>query len=170
METYPTTSSPKWSSLIRILILLFVAIVVFWAGMSIGYKKAQFSNQLGNRYLRAFDRLEFEDRGPMNGMMGTWNTDRIPGGHGAAGKVIAVNLPTIVVSDPQGFEKIIHIDTDTIIRSARESVSSTTVRTDDFVVIIGTPAQNGEITAKLIRIMPPTPLQGFPTTTPYKTR
>lgn len=144
--------SIKTSKLIRILIILLVLAIIFWAGMAIGYRKAEFSYRFSDNYVRNFGMRNWT---PGN-MMGIPNTDDLIGGHGAAGKVISANLPTLIVSDQDGTEKNIIVTAETIVRSARSTTASTTIKADDFVVVIGTPNDNGSITAKLIRVMSPT--------------
>ncbi len=151
-ESTPTkTSSIKTSVLVRILALLLILALTFWAGMSVGYRKAEFSSRLGDRYFRMFDRTDTQSRG---GMMGVRGPDELVGGHGTTGKVLSVSLPHIIVSDRDGTERTVRITNETILRSARANVASTTVKADDFIVVIGTPDDTGTIEAKLVRIMP----------------
>jgi len=141
----------KTSILVRTLIIILILILTFWLGMTVGYHKAEFSYRFSDNYFRAFGM-----HGPIpGGIMGIKDTDDLVGGHGAVGKVISVKMPTLIVSDRDGIEKNIIINNDTVIRSARSTTASTTIKNDDFIVIIGTPNENGSITAKLIRIMPP---------------
>ena len=143
-------TSKKYARLVRILGYLLVALIIFLSGIFVGYHKAEFSGQFSNRYYNTFGK---HPNSPFT-MMGATDTDDLVSGHGATGKVISVNFPTIIVSDSNGVEKSILIDNSTVIRSARESVASTSVSVNDFIVVIGTPNQNGQIDARLIRIMP----------------
>ena len=145
--------SEKTSAAIRILIALFVLFVVFWTGVSVGWRKAEFSYRFSDNYYRSFGGHE---RSPM-GKIGMPDPDDLISGHGAVGKVISVKLPTVIVSDANGVEKSILITNDTIIRSGRGGIASTTITDNDFIVIIGNPGSEGQITAKLIRVMPPPP-------------
>lgn len=148
-HTTTTRSTIPTSRLVRILIVLLVLALVFWAGMIVGYRKAEFSYRLGDNYIRAFG----HGRGPGT-MMGISATDDLIGGHGTVGKVISAKLPALIVLDRDGTEKSILVTNETTIRSARSTTASTTIKNDDFIVVIGTPNDNGSITAKLIRIMP----------------
>jgi hypothetical protein len=69
--------------------------------------------------------------------MGFGKQDELTSGHGTAGKVLSVSLPRIIVSDRDGTEKTITLDNNTIIRSARADAASTTIKADDFIVVIG---------------------------------
>lgn len=86
--------------------------------------------------------------------MGLGGPDQLISGHGAVGRVLSAALPTLIVSDRDGTEKSIVVTNDTIIRSARSDIASTTIKNDDFIVVIGNPESDGRITAKLIRVMP----------------
>ena len=143
-------TSKKYAPLIKILGFIFIALVIFLLGIFVGYRKAEFSAQFSNRYYNTFGR---HMDSPLN-MMGGQDADDLVSGHGAVGKVISVNFPYILVSDSNGVEKSILIDNETIIRNARESIASTSIQVNDFIVVIGAPNQDGNIDAKLIRIMP----------------
>ncbi len=141
------------------IVATILILMVFKAGELVGYRKAAFSSHLGDNYYRAFE----GGRPPMGGML--------PGGHGAAGKIISINLPTFVVDGPDGIEKTVVIDDDTAIRRFRDTITADALRVDDFVTVLGEPDGEGHVTAKLIRVLPPPmtarPLpSGTGTTTP----
>ena len=142
--------SPKASLALRIVLAIFILFIVFWAGMGVGYRKAEFSSRFSDRYFRMFGGHGLS---PI-GMMGLPDVDELVSGHGATGKVLSVNLPTFVVTDNNNVEKSIIINNETIIRGGRDMLASTTIHADDFVVVIGNPDQAGHITAKLIRVIP----------------
>lgn len=160
-----TVKSPKLSSLVRILAVLLVLAIVFWAGTAIGYRKAEFSYLSSSNYFRAFG-MHGGVLG--NGMMGVIpDVDSLLGGHGASGKVISVSLPNLIVSDGSGTEKNILITGETVIRSARSTIASTSIKNNDLIVVIGEPNDNGSINDRLIRIMPSTLPLTPSTTNPY---
>lgn len=130
-----------------------IAIVVFQAGVFVGFRKASFSYEKGEHYYRAFGEMK---RGPMPGMM----REDFPVAGGAVGKVIAMDPPLFTIEDRDGTEKIIRTDASTTLREARTTQPITELREGDMVVIIGTPNDNGEVVAKLIRLMPPFPEEG----------
>ena len=132
---------------IKIIAVLILVLLIFKAGVYDGYRKFEFSSRLGNSYYTTFG-------GPM--MMGFFHDD-IPGGHGVSGKVIKASPTAIVVEGTDNIEKIVTISADTLVRRARETASTTAVQVNDAVIVIGSPGQNGEIAAKLIRILPPIP-------------
>lgn len=148
-------SSKKVRTIILGLSILIVALIIFRAGISVGYHKAAFSYRIGeNYYYRAFA----PNRGPMMGG-GFIQSDRddLTSGHGAIGKIIKMNLPNFVVSSPDNIEKNIFINNMTMFRKFRDIASSSDLKVDQSVIVIGVPNDNGQIEAKLIRLIPPPP-------------
>lgn len=136
--------------IIAVLAVLLIALIIFQAGIFVGYKKAIFSGRLGDGYERAFDNKN--NPSPF----GFFGKD-LPGGHGAAGKIVRINLPAIVVATPDNVEKTVLIGTDTIIRQSRNTAKAEDLKVGDFIVALGTPDETGEVEAKLVRLMPPPP-------------
>ena len=128
---------------------LFVLSLAFESGTFVGYHKAGFSRDWGDRYERNFGMMRPDS---IKGMMG----GRFPTAHGATGKVLTVSLPTFTIEDNDGTEKVIVTSSSTIIKSGRDNVLPTAISTDNLVVVLGEPNADGEIDAKLIRVMPTT--------------
>ena len=127
-------------------------IIIFQAGMFVGFHKAALSYRMGDNFYRVYG------NGPDGPGMPFFN-EEFSEAHGATGKVISVALPLFVVDD-HGTEKTIVIDDDTTIRRLRGDTSSTTLMAGDFVVIIGEPNDKAQVEARLIRILPPPPTTG----------
>lgn len=125
---------------------LFILCVVFQAGLFVGYHKANFAGNWGKNYERNFGIDRSDSFGGM--MFG-----RLPTSRGSSGKVLSVNLPNFVIADRDGVEKNILITDKTIIRNGLENSSSTSIKSDDEVVVLGEPNNQGQIEAKLIRVM-----------------
>lgn len=139
---------------------IIVALVVFQAGVFVGYRKATFSHRTGDAYFQVFGR-------PQHGfMMGMPMDNDFTNGHGAAGKIIKLDLPTFVVSGPDGVEKTIRIKSDTLIRRFRDEIKANDLALDDFTITLGAPNAAGEVEAKFIRILPPPPSFTSSTSTP----
>lgn len=119
---------------------LIAVLLIFKAGMLVGYHRAAFSYHFGDNYYRAFG-----DR------------DDFPNAHGAVGRIIKVSLPTFVLIGPDNIEKTVLVKADTLIRHFRESASSTELQVDDNVVVLGRPNSESQIEAKFIRLLPPPP-------------
>ena len=139
--------------------VIIVALLIFSAGVTVGFNKASFGRAWGENYERNFGP---RPSGPLFGQ------DNFPNGNGAIGKIIKIELPTIIVQDKNNLEKVILIDTNTQIQEMRGNVATGDLKIDDFVVVIGTPNPQGQIEAKFIRVMPlgmPVPPQQAPTST-----
>lgn len=125
--------------------IVIILLLVLSAGISIGFHKANFGHAWGENYERNFGMM------PNRPMFGG---DNFPNAHGAIGKIIKIELPTMIVQDRDNTEKVILIKSDTQIQKLKENIQTTDLKIDDFIVVIGTPNQQGQIEAKLIRIMP----------------
>ena len=141
----------------RILCLIgffVVALLIFVAGVTVGYHKASFGRAWGEHYYENFG------LGGRHFGMGSTVMNKIgmmnyfPTGHGATGKIIRIEPPKFIMQDKDNTEKIIIIETDTEIREGRDNMTINDLATGDFVVIIGTPNELGQIEAKLIRVIP----------------
>lgn len=151
--------------IIKLLIVLIIAFAIFQAGIFVGYYKAGFYGALGNNYYKPFNERrggnDFGRAGNFGNMMGNMmqNRDGIPGGHGAVGKIVSINLPNIVVASPDNIEKTVTISNDTLIRQFRNTISVTDLKVGENVIILGSPSDSngGIINARLIRLIPEPP-------------
>ena len=141
----------SWSILGFIILLL-----VFKAGMSVGFKKANFSIQWGQHYNQNF-------AGPRgNFFMNTFGPDKYTESNGAFGQILKINTDSLVMTGVGNVEKIILLKDDTIIRTERKEIKSNELQVGNNIVVIGEPNENGQIEAKLIRIMPTPPAGQMP--------
>lgn len=151
MDITHISESKRFKTIITIIVALVGALVIFQVGVFVGYRKAVFSEGLGDNYYRAFSPRE-------KGMMGPgFDGDNVPGGHGAVGKVIKISLPALIVEGPDNIEKQIILTDDTLIRRFKEAVLPADLKVGDYVVVIGSPNKNGQVEAGLIRLLPPPP-------------
>lgn len=127
--------------------IFVIAVIIFSIGLVAGFHKESFEHNWGEHYLENFGMMP---PAPSNGM----GMNYIPNAHGAVGKIINIALPNIIVQDKDGTEKVILTNDDTVIQKSRTAITSSDLRVDDFVVVIGTPDDKGVIEAKLIRIIP----------------
>ncbi len=114
--------------------ILLLIIIIFQAGMIVGSRK----NSLLHEQQRRYENI----------------TKPLPTAHGTAGKIISINLPTLLVADEDHTEKTILVRDETIIRSLRASLLPSELSLDDYIVVIGTPTTKGYIQANLIRVLP----------------
>jgi hypothetical protein len=145
MENIYKSKSVKW-------IIISIGIVIFTLGVlrigiSVGYHKAKFAGQFGNNFERNF-------LGPKDGNRKMFFDGGIPGGHGAFGEILSINLPNLIITGPDNLEKTVLIGTSTLIRRFQENIKNTDLKIGDSVVVIGNPNDEGQVEASLIRIMP----------------
>ncbi len=119
--------------------ILVVALIIFQAGMFVGYMKASFSFRHGDNYSRIFG------PGPERGR-------DLPGGHGVLGTIVSINLPTLVVTGTDNVEKTIDLTDDTQIVHFRDRIEAATLKVGDSVLVLGSPNEQARIVAKLIRV------------------
>ena len=128
---------------------LIVLLLVFKAGEFVGYRKARFSYKWGENYNRNF-------AGPRGGFFGNFGRgfgdhDYI-NAHGTFGSIIKIDSSTFVVKGNDNVEKTILISDKTTITSRRETIKTSDLKVDDRIAIIGSPNEQGQIEAKLIRV------------------
>ena len=132
--------------------IAIIVLFVFQAGVFVGYKKASFSHRGGDNYFRAFG--ERKHKGAF--YKGALQKD-FSGAHGAIGKIINLDFPSFVIESSDNTEKIALISDKTVVRRFRETINPSDLNIDDFVVVIGSPDDQGRIEARLIRLMPSPP-------------
>lgn len=118
-------------------VILFVA--TFAAGVSVGEQKARHFSNWSKNYPDMFD-----SRGNPRGPRGT---------HGAFGKVLSVSGSEVVVQGRDGVEQNVLVTSSTEIRVGRERGAMDDVRPDDQAAVFGAPNDDGQIEARLIRLM-----------------
>lgn len=128
---------------------LIILLFVFKVGVFVGYKKAQYSYRWGENYHRNF-------AGPQGGFFGDFrrgfgDKDFI-NSHGTFGLIIKIDGSTLVIKGKDDVEKTVLISDKTEISNHRETVRASELKVDDQVVVIGSPNEQGQIEAKLIRL------------------
>ena len=128
---------------------LIILLLVFKVGVFVGYRKAGFSYRWGENYHRNFG-------GPRGGFFGNFGYgfgDRdYTNAHGTFGSVIKIDGSTLIVKGSDNVEKTILVSDKTTITSRRETIKASDLKIDDRAVIIGSPNEQGQIEAKLIRV------------------
>jgi hypothetical protein len=157
------TQSKSFQGVLIGIIISIIALLIFQAGISVGQHKARFGNRMGEHFERNFVDM---NRGGFPPNLG-FGEMLPPGGHGAAGEVMSVALPTFVIAGPDNLERTIVVTDETVIRQFRDELNKENIETGKFVVVLGLPNDKGEIEAKLIRFLPPSPdfINNAPTTT-----
>lgn len=143
----------KPSHLNKLLIILAVAVVllfVFTLGVLVGHEKARFSYRWGENY---YQNIVGPGPGPGGrGMMGFGRPEL--NAHSGFGQIIKIEGNSLVVRGPDIPEKTIIVNGKTVIREFNQNIKITDLKVDDYVVVIGAPDNQGQVEAKLIRVMP----------------
>jgi len=139
----------KWFKVaVYAIAVIIIFLIGFKAGTFVGFRKADFSYHWAENYHRNF-------AGPRDGFMAPLMTDKgYLSPHATFGKIIKIELPTIIIQSQNEAEKSALIKDDTNIRRLNEIIKGADLKVADQVVIIGEPNNSGQIEAKLIRIMP----------------
>jgi hypothetical protein len=151
IKTY--IQSQSFKGIVIGIFIAIVALVIFQAGVVVGGHKASFANRFGENFERNF-------RDPRGGgfmQKGIPLGADMPGGHGAVGKIVNISLPLVVVAGPDNLEKTVVVSDTTEIREFRDTIASSKLTVGDFIVVLGTPNDKGQVDAKLIRLAPPPP-------------
>jgi len=133
--------------------IFIVAALIFKAGMFIGAMKAGFSYRWAESYHKNF-------AGPRAGFFGDWRKfPPFPGdfieGHGTFGEIIKIEGNDLVVKGRENIEKIVLVNEKTAIKSGFKDIKISDLKVGDMIVVIGSPNEQGQIEAKLIRVFPP---------------
>ncbi len=140
-------ASAKNKKVLAALGVTLLCLIAFQAGSAFGFHRAivafKYDDRFDGRYGMHSKRGPFGDPG-----------ERLPGAHGTAGRVLSVDMPTVLIED-RDMERIVRFATGTEIREGRERAESGAISVDDFIVVIGNPNDKGEVEAKFVRILPP---------------
>jgi hypothetical protein len=149
----------KWHIALGIVVLITVLSGVFSLGVRVGFHKAGFNGRLGERYERNF---EGGRRGP--DMMGRFSGGRgmmfdreLPSAYTTAGEILDMNRDGFTVIDNDGVEKNVAVNDKTLIRKFRDDIRLSDLQAGDPVIVMGAPNSQGQIEARLIRVMPTPP-------------
>lgn len=126
--------------------------LIFGTGMFVGGLKAKFSYRWAESYHKNF-------AGPGGGFLGDWRqfpAGDFISGHGAFGEIIEVNDSGFVIKGRGDVEQVVVVSIDdTVVKQGRATLKDgfkDSLKVGDRVVIIGSPNEEGQIEAKLIRI------------------
>lgn len=137
-----------------------VILLAFSIGKSVGEMRARFSYRWAENYQKNF-------AGPKQGFLNEFQPIPAPGefieSHGTFGQIIKIEAPaetsgeaTLIIKGQGEAEKIIIVNSETIIERFNETLKISDLKVNDFIVVIGEPTDSGQIIAKLIRLFPST--------------
>ena len=141
----PVTSLLR--SPVHILTAILLMLVIFSAGMFVGYHKARFSYEWNANYARNISNPD--------SMFAPFMHDTDHGdAHGAIGEIVSIRSPLIMIKNPFEAEKILIIDQGTMIRHLYGIASTSDLAVGEHIIALGSPDQNGQVHATFIRIIP----------------
>ena len=141
------TQSKHFSKIIYTIGGLLIALIIFQAGIFVGYRNAAFSIN--------WDKAHYGNARDPRSIFAPFGRDADDmNPHGAIGEVISIKLPLVMIKGQSGNDAIVLIDSTTSIRSMRNQASTSDIKIGDQIVTVGTPDDQGQIHATLIRIMP----------------
>ncbi|MDO8676336.1 MAG: hypothetical protein Q7K16_01655 [Candidatus Azambacteria bacterium] len=137
----------------RLLMAIAAVVVlafVFAAGVFVGHEKERFSRSWEKNYYGNI-------MGPgRRGLMGFWGRPNF-NAHSGLGQIIKIDENTITVKDQGNAEKTILINERTAIIKDFQSIKISGLKIDDRIIVIGRPNEQGQIEARLIRVVPALP-------------
>ncbi len=131
--------------IIIFLIILIALLVVFKIGLIVGAKKADFSCRWSDNYNRNFG-------GPRKGFLNGFGDRDFIESNGVFGQIIKIDGQNLIIKGRNDTEKIILVKNDTTIKNTSGTINLDGLKTDDYIIAIGDPNNEGKIEAKLIRI------------------
>ena len=138
--------SHKFITLLTGVGFLVIALVVFEAGVFVGFHKASFAYGWEENYGRNF--------GDPHGSFGMPGAG-LPNEHGADGKIVSVGPTSFIVMSGNEVEKTVTFASSTVIRIGRDATTSAALTHGSYVVVIGDPDASGTVAAELVRVFPP---------------
>ena len=143
--------------------VLVILMLVFCLGVFVGTKRADFSFRWADEYHRNFG-------GPQGGFFGDFMgmERQFPNANGSFGQIIKIDNNVLTVKDNDGdnTEKTILVNDKTSIVYQKNNIKLSDLEVDDNIVVVGEPNSDGQIAAKLIRVMPALPKNMQPNNQP----
>lgn len=137
--------SKKFKFAIALLIELILLIGAFSLGINVGLKKAGFTYSWNQNYPNNFGGPRILLAPPPSGQF--FNP------HGLDGIILTLDNNTLVLKDENDTEKTILLSPQTTIRFNFQSLKPADLKTGEEIVVIGNPNPQGQIEAKLIRVL-----------------
>ena len=149
MKNYLQTNTV--SKMILALAIILVILLIFQAGVAVGYRRGAFSSNWSSAYGRGLD-----DPRSIFAPFVHDSDDINP--HGAVGDIVSVRLPGMMIKGPNSAEQVVTISPTTTVRFIHSVASTSDLTPGSQVIVIGEPQGNGSIDATFIRIMPASPV------------
>ncbi len=141
------------SRLVRTILIALGSLVILSGVFALGARMGQRQERHFTRWSEGYDRM-FGRPGPGGLPPGR---PMFPMEHAIFGKVISMSTSTMVVQGKEGIEQSVTMASSTEIRAGRETIAIKDIKPDAEVAIFGAPNEQGQIEARLIRVMPAQP-------------
>jgi hypothetical protein len=135
--------SQTFKIIVAVLLEMILLTGAFWLGITVGVHKAGFGYSWSQNYNNNFG----GSRMPVQPPPGAFNP------HGLDGTILSVGKNGLVIKDEDSNEQPVLISPQTVIRQNLKNLQPADLKTGQEIVIIGEPNLQGQINAKLIRIL-----------------
>jgi len=146
MNTTQFLKSPKVKAIAYLLAIFLGVVLIFEAGVAVGYHRAQFSERWSAGFAR-------DSRDPGSFFAVFQHDPDEPNPHGTIGQVVSVHMPEVLVKGQSSPEQIVIVGPRTQVRLFRGNGTSTDIQSGQQVIVIGEPDDQGQIQASFIRIL-----------------
>ena len=140
---------------------ILVALVSFIGGVKVGSHRALFSARWGENYEKNFigSHSPMDRMGPLGPMMRNFEGRDFRNAYGLSGAIISIADNKLIIRDRDGKENTVTVTDKTIIKNRANDLKISDLKSNDNVVVMGSPSNDGTVTADLIRVfdnLPPT--------------
>jgi hypothetical protein len=130
---------------VALLAELIILIGIFSLGVNVGLKKAGFTYAWSQNYSKNFG-------GQFNPIPAPPDSQFF-NAHGLDGTILTLDKNSIIIKDEDSNEKTVTVSAQTTIRQNFQNIKFTGLKTGEEIVVIGDPNPQGQINAKLIRVL-----------------
>ena len=133
---------------------LIVLLLVFRAGMVIGFHKVSYNYKWGENYEHLFGGPGPRGMGMMQprGFVRDFNQDNFMPSHGVTGSVLKIDGNTLIIKALDNTETSLLISSSTAIQKDKTAIAVSAIHENDHVVAIGSPSTTGQIEVKFLRV------------------
>ncbi|MDO8583987.1 MAG: hypothetical protein Q7R83_02290 [bacterium] len=135
------------STWVKATLFAVLGLVLIVGGLFVGLSMGERRGSHFFRFSERYDRL----LGPEENM--PFGRPPLPGIHGVSGKVLSVSTSTLILENPDNIEQDIAVSSSTDVRSGMRPISLDQITPGQIVVVFGAPNNQGQIEARLIRLM-----------------
>ena len=151
MSTNNILESKLFKAIVLSMAALIILVFVFGLGVFVGTKKADFSFRWADQYHRNF-------AGPQGGFFNDMAGRQFIDANGVFGEIIKIDGQTLTIKGGDNVEKIVLVGDEATVVFQKKNIKLSELKVGDEVIVIGEPDDNGQIHAKLIRVLPLPPV------------